>query len=256
MSSLERSSPPSISRTVLHPVTGGLAAAGVVAGLLAGNLLLGIVLALVLVGFRAGWGAMRSGAAETVTTNTIDPFAVGEPWRLFVRDAVQAQTRFRDATVDVRDGPIRERLDRIGAGVDESVTQVWETAQRGHALRQARNNIDTAEVRRKLEATGSADLTDADDVTDRVRGAFESQLSSAERMDSVIERSTKRLQLLTAQLDEAVARAAELAVHTSDLTQFDDVGADIDHVVEEMEALRLAIEETGGSSSSGSVGPA
>lgn len=227
--------------------------AAIVAGLLAGNVVVGIVLALVVIGARAAWGAMRSGAAATVTTNTIDPFAVGEPWRLFVRDAVQAQTRFRDATADVREGPIRERLARIGASVDDSVDQVWQTAKQGHALRQARNRIDTAAVQQKLDATGPADLADADDITDKVRGAFESQLSSAERIDSVIERSTQRLQLLTAQLDEAVARAAELAVSTSDLTQFDDVGADIDHVTEEMEALRLALEETGGPSATGSA---
>jgi hypothetical protein len=53
-------------------------------------------------------------------------------------------------------------------------------------------------------------------------------------------------------MDEAVARAAELAAASAaDAQALAGLGDDVDHMVEELEALRLALEET-----SGGVSPA
>ena len=48
-------------------------------------------------------------------------------------------------------------------------------------------------------------------------------------------------------MDEAVARAAELsAASAADVSALAGVGDDVDQMVEEMEALRLALEEMAG----------
>jgi len=51
-----------------------------------------------------------------------------------------------------------------------------------------------------------------------------------------------RLRLLDARLDEAVARAVELSLGTGDARALQ---GDVDQLVEEMEALRLALEDAG-----------
>jgi hypothetical protein len=52
--------------------------------------------------------------------------------------------------------------------------------------------------------------------------------------------------LLNARLDEAAARTIELSVQAHDVSELGGLGADVDEMVDEMEALRQAIEETGG----------
>ena len=54
-----------------------------------------------------------------------------------------------------------------------------------------------------------------------------------------------RLRLLQAQLDEAVARAAELSARAGDIGELTGVESSITEVTDQMEALRLALEETG-----------
>ncbi len=56
--------------------------------------------------------------------------------------------------------------------------------------------------------------------------------------------------LLDARLDEAVARSLELSVRTDDPSQLGGVTTTVDEVLEEMEALRLALDEADGGSPS------
>jgi hypothetical protein len=155
-------------------------------------------------------------------------------------------------------GPLRETLTDIGRRLDDGVEQVWATAQQGQTLRQARRRIDVDVVTRRLtDARAIAAKTQADDplslddTASRTVESLESQLASAKRLDDVTAQAEARLKLLQAQLDEAVARAAELgASSAADASQLAGVGDDVDHVVLEMEALRQALEETGGHSTS------
>ena len=52
--------------------------------------------------------------------------------------------------------------------------------------------------------------------------------------------------MLDARLDESVARAIELSVSLDDAEGLAGLGADVESVVSEMEALRQALEETSG----------
>jgi hypothetical protein len=173
---------------------------------------------------------------------SIDPFTLGEPWRFFVRDALNARARFEEAVGHARPGPLRERLVEIGKQLDDGVDRTWATARQGQSLREARRRIDTNRVGRRIaQLEGTSDPN-----AEGTLASLRAQLSSAERLDRVTAEAESRLRLLQAQLDEAVARAAELSVKAGDVGELAGVGDDIAHVVEQMEALRLALEETSG----------
>ena len=60
-------------------------------------------------------------------------------------------------------------------------------------------------------------------------------------MQAVADDARDRLRLLDARLDELVARAVEVSVGTADSTV---LGNDVEELVVELEALRMAVEET------------
>jgi hypothetical protein len=196
----------------------------------------------------------RGGAGLGRGAGAIDPFTVNEPWRHFVQGALRAQNRFAEVVARTSAGPLRDRLVDIGRQLDHGVGEVWATAQRGQTLRQARRRIDVDSVTRQLgiarasaDQAQTADPLSLDDTATRTAESLQGQLGSAQRLDEVTDQAEARLQLLGAQLDEAVARAAELAASSAaDASLLAGVGDDVDQLVLEMEALRQALEETGG----------
>jgi hypothetical protein len=202
---------------------------------------------------RLAGGGAGPGVSSGAARRGIDPFTIGDPWRRFVQEALRAQSHFDDVVGRTRAGPLRERLGEIGRGVERGVGEVWATARQGDVLRSARRRVDRPAIERRLDdarslAQRSASLEplSLDDTAARTVESLEGQLASAQRLDEVSARAEQHLRLLTAQLDEAVARAAELAAAAADVSALAGVGDDVDHVVEEMEALRLALEETNG----------
>lgn len=141
----------------------------------------------------------------------IDPFTLTDPWRSFVMDAQQAETRFARIIGTVDDGPIADRLRTIDERLRDGVASCWRIAQSGHNLNKAIRQL----------------------------GATESE--SVARMRSRKDEIAAKLTLLTSNLDEAVARAAELA--TDRYSAVDSVAIEVDNVVDELEALRLALAE-------------
>ena len=71
------------------------------------------------------------------------------------------------------------------------------------------------------------------------------RLTSAQRLSVVAQDARSRLELLNARLDEAVARAVELALRAEDATALSGLGGDVDDLVGEMESLRTALDEAG-----------
>ncbi len=201
---------------------------------------------------RQAVGATTQGVRMARAIAGIDPFAVGEPWRNFVRDALQARDRFREVVNSAAPGPLRDRLAEIGDRLDDGVQQVWATARRGHELRQARRQIDTEAIEQRLAETqrlGDANL--ADETTARTVESLNRQLETAHRLDSVTFEAESRLRLLQAQLDEAAARSAELAVRAGDVSDLAELGTVVDHAVSEMETLREALDEVDQAGSTG-----
>jgi hypothetical protein len=234
----------SLGRAAISPVAIVLAVVGGLLGGLTGTWLP------VLVGVVAGWGigatatlAWRRASEPTAITRRIDPFAVSEPWRRPVQDAIQARNRFAAAIAPARTGPVRERLTEFASRIDHGVEETWRIAREGQSITEARRRIDRRAAAAELDRLRSAGGLVPDTAAGATAAALESQLASADRLDRVVEDTRARLALLNARLDEAVARASELVVVADKGADLVGLGAQIDDVVNDMEALRQALEE-------------
>jgi len=166
-----------------------------------------------------------------------------EPWRQFVVLAHEAQGRFRTTITTVPTGPLRDRLQRIGERVNRGVQEAREVARQGQTLDDVRRRIDTFGIERQLdELEDSPSMSEASRV--RTADALRSQLASADRLDRLLTEAHDRLRLLAAHLGEAVVRSFELSVRSEPAADLGEVGEDLDDVLEEMEVLREALDDT------------
>jgi len=236
---------PKVARAMMSPV--GILAAG-------GGAAVGIALGLPIVGavvVGAGAWAVRVGAAMTgggrARGDRIDPFTLQEPWRRAVQDAVAARARFHEAVSRTRSGPLQETLQSIAGQMDTLVQETWQIANRGESLVQTRRRIDTADIGRDLaEAAQARDASPGDESVARTIESLEVQQATAQRMDRVIEQARSQLRLLDARMGEAVVRALELSAQADSNASVSSLSTDVDSMVSDMEALRLALEETHG----------
>jgi len=228
-----------------------LAGSGAALGILVGGGLIGALTLAVLFWVTAVAVPVGRRHRARVGPGSVDPFSLREPWRHAVQEALQAQARFRQATADVAPGPLQDRLRSIAAQMERGVAEAGLAARRGQRLEDVRRQIDTGAILTELQrvegnageswATGSS--------LERTVQALQAQLATAERIDGLLEGTRDSLQLLDARLDEAVARSLELSVdadHPSDLGALGGVTTDVEDVLEEMEALRLALDEADG----------
>ena len=165
-----------------------------------------------------------------------DPFAVGEPWRRYVMAAVRHQRRFAESCASLPDGPLRQRLVLLGDRVDEATSEVWSIAQAGHRLSQAR---------RAIGATDHATAT-LDDADPLVSDALAVHEDAAGRVDDTIAATERRLAARDAQRGAVVTRAIEVSATAGTSVDLGGVEGDLAQLVDEMESLRLALDELGG----------
>ncbi len=222
---------------MISPITVGLVAGTIVLVLLAGGhwLLaslagLGVWSARVFVANRI---ARRVGALP----RRIDPFALREPWRFFVRDALQARNRFREAVSVATDGPLRDRLAEIGLQLDRGVEQSWEIAQRGQQLTDTRRLIDVDALSRTRAALADGDPR---------MGSIDAQIESHERLTARETGTREQLEALDSRLDEAVVRAAELGTRAGAIGELESAGTAVSEIVQDLEALRQGLDDVGG----------
>jgi hypothetical protein len=143
----------------------------------------------------------------------IDPFTLTDPWRSFVQDAQSAKTRFERVTDRVEDGPLEERLREVEDRIADGVEACWRIAQSGFELQQT------------------------------IRQVGPNTSDAVARMKAREDETEQKLAALIKNLDEAVARAAELA--TGQLDGLDELTDDVNGVVGDLEALRQALAEIG-----------
>lgn len=245
---------PPVAQAMMSPSGILLAGAGASVAILAGLGPIGaLALAAVAWAGRVGYAIPRKAGDDR-----IDPFTLNEPWRRFVQSALQSQARFDQAVHQAARGPLRDRLGEIGDRVHDAVREAWRVARQGQVLADAGAQIDTAGVQRQLaevRANASAPWA-AGSSLEQTAKALEAQLASAQRLANVTREAQDRLRLLNARMDEMVARAIELSVDASQPDELGGLGSDVDSLVDEMEALRLAMDETdqlGGSASAASL---
>lgn len=240
----ERVRTPAVLEAALSPSALLLAGAGASAAILGG-------LPLVAAGV-AGVAAFVARVAFAVPRgrpdDRINPSKVSDPWRRFVVEAQQAQQRFDRTSRQTQAGPLRERLEAIGRRIEDGVRECWRIARQGDQLGRALRELDQREVEADLSRV-TAELDSAEggrkQTLARTRDALISQQNAYRRIASVWNDASDRLLQLNAQLDEAVARAVELSLHGSD-SDLRPLGADVDNLVSELEALRLGLEEVEG----------
>lgn len=236
---------PAVARAMMSPSGILLAGAGAAAVVATGLPLVAAPLAAL-----GAWGARVLAAVPKgpPEPERIDPFSVPEPWRGAVVEALKAQVRFDKAVEATEAGPIRDRLRSIGARIDDGVREVERIARRGAQLTSARAAIDAEEATAELARLerDAAEPGAAGSKLDRAVQALRAQVDTARRLEALVDDARAQLVVLDARLDESVARAIELSVRVDDAEELGAVGADVDGLVDEMEALRLALEETAG----------
>jgi hypothetical protein len=234
---------PAVARAVTSPSAVLLAGAGMSAAILGG-----LPLAAAAVVGGLAWAARVALAVPRVPADErVDPRRVREPWRHFVRDALQARGRFERTVARTRPGPLRDRLAGLGRRLDDGVTECWRIACQGDALDSALDQLDAGAIEAELadvQARRQGAPADARGSLERAEQAIRAQLSSVQRIDRVSADARNRLLVLNAQLDEAVARAVELSLRAGDTSELSPLSDDVDSLVSELESLRQALEET------------
>ncbi|MEZ5320696.1 MAG: hypothetical protein R2698_01165 [Microthrixaceae bacterium] len=238
---------PPVARAMTSPggilAGGGGAGVGIVIGAVGGvpGMVLGGIVGAVL-----GWGARVAAAIpRDERVARVDPFTVQEPWRREIQDALAARNQFREAVGRTKPGPMRDRLGSIGERIDETIDEVWATAQQGHALADAARRIDARGAYDDLRALDpDGDMVGLSPTQLKTVQALRAQLETAKRMQDLIEQANAQLHMMNARLDESVARCIELSAGTYRADEFGEVETNLGTVTNELGALRSAMEET------------
>ncbi len=211
----------------------GRTAAGLVVGLMVG-IVTGVAILVVL---RRATPTARTQRPRT----RIDPFTLSEPWRRHVSAAQSATRRFRATVRAARRGPLHDRLQQLSAQLDHGLEECWRIAQRGDEIDAALARLRSSETRRRLaelEQRAPAQLSPDEAAT---LESLRAQVAAADRLRATADDAAARLRATQARLEQLVATAAEVVAATHDASSLDTGVAEI---VTELEALRLAVEET------------
>ncbi len=231
---------PQVARALWSPLgilaAGGGVAAGIVVGL--------PILAAAGVGAAAYAVRVAVAVPKGKDADGVDPFSLDDPWRSFVWQAKRAQRQFADEVKRAKDGPLKNRLREIEERIDTGVEECWQVAQGGQALTEARSRVDLTSVTTQLSQLPASPQLEQNPALVATAEALQSQLDTARRMDQIIITTQDRLRLLDARLGELVTRVVELSVRPEGFDDLTAIGIDVDSVVGEMEALRLALAET------------
>ena len=232
------------ARAITAPSAIVLAGAGAAAAIVAGLPIAAVVGAGALAwGVRVAFGLPRKAKGDR-----IDPFVLSAPWRKSVQEALQAERRFDGAVRKADPGPLRDRLTEIGQRIEEGVRECWRVAQRGDAMEEGLKTLDIEGTQRELVEVERDLRNQGDQRLERARESLRAQLHSAQRMIDAVQDARTQLRLLDARLDEAVTRAVELSLRSAGDADVSGLGSDVESLVQDMEALRAALEDVEGTS--------
>ncbi|MGB3411483.1 MAG: hypothetical protein WBA45_09810 [Microthrixaceae bacterium] len=228
---------PRVARAITSPSAILAAGVGASVGILASLNPIGIV-GLAVAAFA---GRVLAAVPRSPKRRKVDVHGLGEPWRGLLTEVIDAGQRFDRALSAVEPGPLKERLSLIGGRLRTGIDEARRIAHAGQQLSAGRAQIDTDRIRTELSTATSGVRTPRSEQTIH---AIEAQLSSAERLDATIAETYDKLRLLDARIDETVTRTIELSVSQSDTDDLGGLGPEVESIVNDLEALRLAVEET------------
>jgi hypothetical protein len=211
----------------------------------------GLAVATALIGLPVAWAAVLGVGAyaglvalavpRSPARAAIDPFTLSEPWRQLMQGAQGAGRKFRATASAVPAGPLRDQLDDIDVQLQHGLAEAWRIAKAGDGVDDMIRRLDPLMLRSKLASAESRAAATPSPEHDAAVASIRSQLESAERLQRKSEETAASLRLTQTQLDELVARAAEVGVGTAD---HDSYAKDVEDLVLKLEALRQAVEET------------
>ncbi len=248
-----------LARAAISPSAAIVTAAGFLIGLAAQSLTLAIALAVV-----AWLGRMVVALMQTrrrLPLVEIDPFAVSEPWRQYVRQSLAARQRFDAAVAQWPPGPLHDRLVFLQPRLGQATAEVWTVAQQGAALDGTVRGVRTGPPRPAIEQL-STELqaiqaerqqnpgADREAALARSEEAVAAQIRAARRSDATRTEVLDRLRLLTARLDEAVTQLLALGLdRPAREGSVEEAAGSVEAVLEEIGALQQGLREAGAAAS-------
>jgi hypothetical protein len=257
---------PAVARAAVGPAAIVSVAGGVAIGVAVQSVVLAVVLGVGAWLGRMAYAVRRSSRQSAARPPAIDPYAVPDPWRQYVRQAGAAGQRFDQAAGQWPEGPLRDRLLMLQPQVEDAVNEVWSVARRGAALtgspatgvsrRQLSAELQKVQAERlRLDPTASQRA----EVLAGREAAIAAQIRAARHAEDAAGQAADRLRLMTAQLDEAVTQLLELGLRHEDPSHqvFDTVAPSIGELVDQIRALEdgLRSVETLGAAPSLGAGP-
>ena len=229
---------PPVARAIWSPLSiillGVATAVGIVAGLpVVAAAAIGVGVYAAKVGLAVPRNAKRS--------DRIDPFVLNEPWRGYVQSAQSAKLRFDRTVEGTRSGPIRDHLSQLSSRLEDGIEESWRIASRGNDIDGAISQLNTAQAEAELDQLRRQQQSGSSPDIESTIQSLEAQVSSGQRMQRVSASTRDRLRLLDARFDELVARAVEVSIGSGDSGV---LGNDVNDLVNELEGLRLAIDDT------------
>jgi hypothetical protein len=177
-------------------------------------------------------------------------WAAGLPprWQRPVHDALSTREQFLQVAAQAPAGPTRDRLDRLGATVEEAVQRVAEAAWRASNAETLAANLDvrvaTEELkaaRRELEQQQTAGVpTDA--AEQRVAALAERHRAVNDALN-LADDAGARLGELNVRLQTAVARAATVVLRAAQDDRLEELDRELSEVVVGLRALDEALGE-------------
>lgn len=170
----------------------------------------------------------------------IDPRAVAPRFGAAVAAALDARRRYADVVAGIRSGPVHDQLAALAVRVDVGVLAVWETARRATDVARTLGALDpdrvTDDYKRAKRAGDDPEL----------EAVLAQRFGSVQRLLNTLDDTDERLRLLDARLGAVVAGAAEVALGTVGASaDVDALGAELDGVVDDLGALRAALDDLG-----------
>ena len=170
----------------------------------------------------------------------VDPRAVAPRFGEAVAAALDARGRYGEVLAGIRPGPVRDQLAGLAVRVDAGVLAVWETARRATDVART---LDALDPDRVTDDYKRAKRTGGDS---RLEAVMAQRFGSVQRLLNTLDDTDERLRLLDARLGAVVAGAAEVALGTvAGPGDVDALGAELDGVVDDLGALRAALDDLG-----------
>ncbi len=171
----------------------------------------------------------------------IDPFVLSEPWRQLIQDANGSGRKMRATIAGATDGPLRKTLESIAEQLEHGLSDAWAVAKRGDEIDDAVRRLDPTALRSKLATLQQRATQGPSPDADAAVKSVQTQLDSADRLKQLSAETADTLRLTQTQLDEVVARAAEVRLGSVDTNTY---SKEVDDLVVKLEALHAAVQET------------